>query len=263
MSSADETGSVEPTRPAAPARCSRHPEDVAEGTCVRCGDFLCEGCVESRVDDQLVCAPCAPHVRATAPLPWDDRTTPLSFGRTVARILLEPRSTFSRMAPEPMGRAYWFAALWWLLPALAGAVALIRFGVRDAGQAAASLTGLILAPLLRAGMITATLSGVVYGISRIFGGRGRYATDFRAVAYATPPYAIWEGITAWLPEAMAVFMVPLLGLGAAFSGWLLMQAAQSHHRLSTAQAAVAGYSPLALFILLVCGGMVVGAAATI
>ena len=243
--------------------CSHHPERVAEGPCVRCGDYLCTECVATRGEaGELVCASCSPHVRATAWLPWDEDPQPTTFVRTVGAILLRPRETFSRMSPEPTGPAYGFAVVWWLLPAIGGAVQ--QFAALDASgnydRALGTMCGTCLAPVFRAAIVTAVVALVVFGVAKMFGGKGRYSTDFRAVSYATPFYAVWEGVVVWLPDLLIVFMFPLLAVAAGWVGWLLMQSTAAHHRLDATPAAIAGYAPLSLLVLALCAGVAIGLA---
>lgn len=53
---------AEAAAPPASTRCTTHPNNPAQRTCNRCGDFICEVC-ETRAEGRVYCVPCYDHRR--------------------------------------------------------------------------------------------------------------------------------------------------------------------------------------------------------
>ncbi len=233
----------------ASAMCSSHPEVEARGTCGRCGDFLCAGCVAVEAGGVLICEACRPHVRSIAPLPWDQAPGPLSFLRTVRRILLAPRMTFAGMAPEPTRTAILFAMVWWVLPpAVSFVLGFAGVAARGGSYLASVCCALTCAPLLEAVLVTGVVSGITHVTARLLGGAGRYTTDFRTAAYATPFYAAYAAVSNVLPPSLGLLAGPVLLFVVGWVAWLVVQSVTAHHRLEPARAWVAGLSPVVLCV---------------
>jgi hypothetical protein len=82
------------------ARCAKHPDRDAVGTCARCGNFTCSLCSVPLLQGRH-CPECAERVRAEdRRTPWDERKTRgfwPAFKETTRQVLFEPSTFFSKM----------------------------------------------------------------------------------------------------------------------------------------------------------------------
>lgn len=86
------------------ASCSKHHNLPAAAVCTRCGDFICEDCVQVTAEGDIRCSSCVDQRRANAePVPWEMRQE-LGFVQGVLQtfqgLLLRPHEFFVRIRPE-------------------------------------------------------------------------------------------------------------------------------------------------------------------
>lgn len=117
------------------ARCRKHPETPAAGTCSRCGSFGCGVCLTQQGSVWL-CDDCASRVGT---LPWDERETLglwRAWWRTSVQMISSPGQTLQSATPEgSLGSSLLFA----LLSTLAGYLPtfILIFGAGALGATAA------------------------------------------------------------------------------------------------------------------------------
>ena len=59
------TARPNPEAPSVAAFCAEHPSVAAIATCVRCGNFVCEGCANANVEETKLCERCVERAGAT------------------------------------------------------------------------------------------------------------------------------------------------------------------------------------------------------
>ena len=102
------------------ARCAEHPEQVAVGTCGRCGNYFCEACQGRREEGRDHCNACR---AARAYVAWEDASLGVwdRYYRTVRGSLVQlPRFAAELPAQGSAVQAMWFGLLPTSVAALIG-----------------------------------------------------------------------------------------------------------------------------------------------
>lgn len=248
-------GCRQPLALAAPgeARCSRHPEALATGTCPRCGTFACQRCLEPGL--------CPTCVAKLGGLPWDERASLgvlRAWWRTTFGMLRAPRLTLARAWPEAsMGSSCGFAWLstvvatggWWLLHArpVAGAVALMRGAELPNGNQVAYLVG------AAGGRLLSTLLPVLLVL--LFARVDHWALGRVGARHRPFAVTVRAGALSLAPLVLAVTPCTVL-LAAAWVIGLRGAALRSLHGVSRRQAQQAALPSLLLMLLLFAGAVV-------
>ena len=247
------------------AVCAVH--DVAAiRTCARCGNNVCERCLDLEALRDDLCEACRERVGGGAPLPWE--TTDGPWWRrwlvTARRLVLAPGRTIEGAAAGDWRRALTFVAL----VGAVGSAAAPPFQAHRAYLAFTAEQGPFALGLM-AGVVLSLLAGSLFQVTfatgravafqlaaRLAGARPRWRVSLWACGYAHAVYAL-------VPLAHALRLLPALLTGlAVLLGALalevgvavsLTRSARVHHRLPPGRAAFAGWAPF--LALLVLGGV--------
>jgi len=253
--------------PGAPPVCFVHPTRVAFVTCSRCGNNACEYCLGSGD----LCGACQTREAGGGVIAWERRDLNLfrRFGRTVRQVLAQTGQTFTDLKPGSVPAALGYVALVYALTSLitlfliAPCVVLSFFGWMTPLQVADSTaTAPVFAMALCGGPILQAVNGVLSAIAlglvfhaavRVLGGRGGLDVSVRAAAYGLTVVLVWAPLTvALLLPTIGVIVLSLLFVGQLVWGaGLLTTVAREHHGLEGARAALAGWTPAILTLLLV------------
>lgn len=245
------------------AVCAVH-DAAAIRTCARCGNNVCERCLDHEALRDDLCEACRERVGGGAPLPWE--TADGSWWRrwlvTARGLVLAPVRTIEGAAAGDWRRALTFAAL------VGGAQAIAPLGVVlyrgwssyvrpprpgvALGVAVVWLSLLLGAALAQIGW--AALRGLAFHLAaRLSGSRRGWRVSLWSAGYAHGAYLLTAGLFALelVPAPVRGLLVLLLLLGVeALVAIGLVAAARVHHRLPFGRAAFAGWAPfLALLVL--------------
>ncbi|HEY8432645.1 MAG TPA: hypothetical protein VIL20_29945 [Sandaracinaceae bacterium] len=102
-----------PSVPEAPAPlCAVHPDARAQGTCARCGNFVCSKCLDPDGALPSHCKACRER-EGQDTMAWErtDANWLSRWWRTTRAIVLRPGETFARAQPGRTGRALGYAAV--------------------------------------------------------------------------------------------------------------------------------------------------------
>lgn len=249
------------------ATCVVHPRQAAFLTCRRCGSYACEYCLTAGD----LCSACREREEGGGVIAWERRDLGLGqrFGRTIRQVLAHTGQTFSEMKPGSVPAALGYVALVYALTSLitlfllAPCVVLSFMGWMTPLQVADPATtapvfvmALCGGPVLQAvnGVLSAIALGLVFhAAARLLGGRGGLDTSVRAAAYGLTIVLLWAPLTvALLLPTVGVIVLSLLFLGQlVWGGNLLTVVAREHHGLEGRRAALAGFTPAILTLLLV------------
>lgn len=261
-------------------QCARHPDVTADGTCARCGDFVCRGCRHPTYPDH--CSGCGG--RLPRGIAWEDARygpLPWRYLLTFRDVLWNPKVAF----PGPTGVAapLSFALVGGcvLLLAIAGVGATMEAAGAIALPEAPPIGGTLICGVAFWGALAASalamaamLLGLSFGIGLLTVGRrrglGRFG--FRAASYGTAVFTalflagcvvatatvsidgldpelshlVWLALAAaWPPLTGRVFVYAARGLG--LTTGRAMVAAAGPTILCTIPAAYLSYVQLGLF----------------
>lgn len=253
--------------PAGTAVCVVHPKQPAFVTCRRCGSYACEYCLGAGD----LCAACRDREEGGGVIAWERRDLGAfrRFTQTVRQVLAHTGRTFTELRPGSVPAALGYAALVFALTSLftlfllAPCMLLSFLGwmtplqVADpASVAPVFVMALCGGPILQAvdGVLSAIALGLVFhGAAKLLGGRAGLDTSVRAAAYGLTVVLVWAPFTiALLLPTIGLIVLSLLFLGQLVWGAsLLTTVAREHHGLTGARAAIAGWTPAVLTLLLV------------
>jgi hypothetical protein len=182
------------------ARCTTHPDAAAEGSCARCGDFVCRLC--GPLEPVALCPRCA--LKTT--LDWEE---PGDHGpvRAFVLTLREAIGSPSRVGARLGGSGHVLAALSYvtacgvcgLFPlSLVLAVPLVsvanpyELGLRSTGalSVGVSLVLFSVAAATLLALVVALLAGTIWSVARALGVSARYDVQLRATAYGVSMVAL-------------------------------------------------------------------------
>lgn len=165
-------------------QCARHPDARADGTCERCGDFVCRAC--QHPGHPALCARCGD--RLPRGIAWEDPrygVLPWRFVLTLRDVLLRPKVAF----PGP-ARA-WPGVLFAAAACAVSLVPLLALNLDLAGtlERAGAVT-LVSGTVLVAALLTVTLvvtQALTFGVGLMMVGRRHGVMRFglRAASYAS------------------------------------------------------------------------------
>jgi hypothetical protein len=182
------------------ARCTTHPDALAEGSCVRCGDFVCRLC--GPLEPVALCSRCA--MKTT--LDWEE---PGDHGpiRAFLETLREAIGTPSRVGARLGGSGHALAALSYvtvcgvcglfplsllLAAPLVGAANPYDLGLKSTGALSVGVSLVLFsvaaATLLALGV--AAFAAVIWLVARLAGVPVRYDVQLRAIAYGMSMLAL-------------------------------------------------------------------------
>lgn len=191
-------------------QCARHPDVAADGTCGRCGDYVCRGCRHALHPE--LCARCGD--RLPRGIPWEDRrygVLPLRFVQTLRDVFIRPRVAFP--GPARVGPASAFALAVALLSVLGwAAIAYATGEQRGAAALGHALIGSAVAvPVITAAVVVVQSASFAAGLAAVGRRHGLWRFSMRAAGYATPIF--WVGFF--------VAAGGTLGLGIGERGWIV------------------------------------------
>ena len=217
-------------------QCARHPDVTADGTCERCGDFVCSGCWHPTYPS--VCSRCGD--RLPRGIAWEDKRyglLPWRFVLTIRDVLVRPKIAFPGPARVAPGLLFVVACL--LLSAVPFGLVTLRLAPRGLGatELSAAVAGSV--ALTAAGaLLVVGAQSVSFGIGLLMVGRRRGVLRFglRAASYAfvvswlgffigagasmaqpalgAATHAVWIGVLVlWPALAGRVFVHAARGLG--------------------------------------------------
>jgi hypothetical protein len=182
------------------ARCTTHPDAVAEGSCARCGDFVCRLC--GPLEPVALCPRCA--IKTT--LDWEE---PGDHGpiRAFVETLRESIGSPSRVGARLGGSGHALPALAYvtacglcgLFPlSIVLAVPLVsvanpyELGLKSTGalSVAVSLVLFSIAAATLLALGVAVLAAAIWGVARVLGVPLRYDVQLRASAYGVSLVAL-------------------------------------------------------------------------
>lgn len=253
--------------PGAPPVCFVHRARVAFVTCNRCGNNACEYCLGS----SDLCAACQTREEGGGVIAWERRDLNVfrRFVRTVRQVLAHTGQTFTDLKPGSVPAALGYVALVFALTSLitlfllAPCVVLSLFGwmtplqlADSAATAPVFVIALCGGPILQAvnGVLSAITLGLIFhAAARLLGGRGGLDVSVRAAAYGLTVVLVWAPMTvALLLPTIGLIVLSLLFLGQLVWGAsLLTTVAREHHGLEGGRAALAGWTPAILTLVLV------------
>lgn len=193
--------------------CARHPDVEADGTCERCGDFVCRGC-RHHLHPEL-CARCGD--RLPRGIAWEDHrygVLPWRFVLTIRDVVVHPKVAFP--GPARVSPGVWFA-----LACFAVSVVPFTALVLDTTRAfdqdsvvSAVLGSVVVVALATAALVTT--QAITFGVGLMMVGRRHGVMRFglRAATYAS---ALW-----WL--VFFVGAAATLSLEMPDLGWMVLLA---------------------------------------
>lgn len=261
-------------------RCGVHPERPArELPCERCGAFACDECFEDvpgphtpdgpRAEEQL-CRSCRERTgRGT--VPWEDLRLSLAsrLGRTIARALAHPITTFEAIGEGDLARAASFS----IVSTLAGYAPVLAFVALGFGLVMAFMPGttpvadglpiailcgvlaILPAAIVAFSLFTDLLFAVIFHVAALLlGGRGGFEGSLRGALYTSAVRVVLAPLSIFM---FVPLLGPLLSLAVrvgmlVWCGFALSGTARRVHRLDPNRAALAGAAaPLAIALLFV------------
>jgi len=191
-------------------QCARHPDVAADGTCERCGDYVCRGCRHARYP--ALCARCGD--RLPRGIPWEDRRygiLPLRFLQTLRDVFVRPKIAFP--GPARVGPASGFALAVAAASVLGwAAIAYATGDGRGAGALGHALVGSAVAvPSITAVVVVVQSASFAAGLAAVGRRHGLWRFSMRAACYASPIF--------WV--AFFVAAGGTLGLGIGERGWIV------------------------------------------
>ncbi|MBX3271733.1 MAG: hypothetical protein KF729_15810 [Sandaracinaceae bacterium] len=227
--------------------CARHPDVAADGTCERCGDFVCRGCRHHL--HPALCARCGD--RLPRGIAWEDPrygVWPWRFVLTLRDVVLRPKVAFP--GPARVGPASLFALACAAL-AVPAFASLVLYATRATDRAAvggALVGSALVVALATAGLVVS--QALTFGVGLLMVGRKHGVMRFglRAAAYAS---ALWwlvffAGVAAsFAGDVPDLAWGALLALWAALNGRVFVHAARGLG-LPTGSAVTAALGPTLL-----------------
>ncbi len=229
----------------APTSCARHPDVVADGTCGRCGDFVCRGCRHHGHPE--LCGACGD--RLPRGIAWEDRRyglLPWRFVLTFFDVLVRPRVAFP--GPARVGPAVAFALCGWLASVLpfAGIILYVTRPELTADALGAALIGSLVVVAVATGVLIST-QAVCFGAGLLMVGRRHGVLRFggRAACYASAIW--WVGFFIGAAASLAFDMsdlgwIAILTIWALLTGRVFIHAARGLG-LATQPAVIASVGP--------------------
>ncbi|MCA9609154.1 MAG: hypothetical protein KC619_26315 [Myxococcales bacterium] len=229
-------------------QCARHPDVAADGTCERCGDFVCRGCRHPQYPD--LCARCGD--RLPRGIAWEDRRygiLPWRFVLTLRDVLWRPKVAFpgpARVAPGLLFALSCFAIS--VIPFTLLVLDATRVFERDA--VASALLGSVVVVALATSALVVT-QAITFGVGLMMVGRRHGVMRFglRAASYASALWWLVFFVGAALAKvALAmpdVGWMGLLGLWALLTGRIFVHAGRGLG-LATRRAVTAALGPTLL-----------------
>jgi len=191
-------------------QCARHPDIAADGTCQRCGDYVCRGCRHGPHPE--LCTRCGD--RLPRGIPWEDRrygVLPLRFLQTLRDVFVRPKIAFP--GPARVGPASAFALCVALVSVLGWAAIAYWTGEgRGAMALGHALVGSAVAvPVITAAVVLVQSASFAAGLAAVGRRHGLWRFSMRAAGYASPIF--WAGFFA---AALGTF-----ALGAGERAWVV------------------------------------------
>ncbi len=227
--------------------CARHPDVAADGTCERCGDYVCRGCRHPLYS--ALCARCGD--RLPRGIAWEDHRygiLPWRFVLTLRDVLVRPRVAFPGPARLAPGLSF---ALACFALAVIPFVALVLDATRafDRASIASALLGSGVVVALATGGLVLT-QALTFGVGLMMVGRRHGVIRFglRAASYASALWWIVFFVGALATRALEMpdaGWAVLLAAWAALTGRVFLYAARGLG-LTTGSAVSAALGPTLL-----------------
>lgn len=262
-----------PARAPSGALCAVHENAQAHGACDRCGNFVCPLCLDPFGPLPGHCAACREREGGGA-IAWerDEGSWLARWWQTTRDVVFRPSATFESARPRSAGPAMGYVAVTGVLmgSVLSALLAFVLILVaatgmlgdigRDSDLGWPIVAGIAVALLLVypivcvVGMLLSVcIRGLVYhGAVALVGGNGGIGASFWTVSYL-------HAVHVTMIPLGVIQQVPIIGPLIGFVGYLAMEvfiavqltrAAERYHGLEGGRAALAGWGPFLLALLL-------------